>query len=66
MAKTEGMARYYICKLCGADTKEPLTSWKKKPQKQKNVCPFCIKKQQVAAQTRREIASHEGYGFFNP
>ena len=66
MAKTEGMARYYICKLCGADTKEPLRSWKQKPQKLKNVCPFCIRKKKVAALTRREIGSHAGYGFFTP
>lgn len=66
MAKTKGTTRYYRCKRCSADTEEPLRSWKQKPQKLKNVCPFCIKKQQVAAQTRREIGRHAGYGFFTP
>lgn len=66
MAKTENGIRYYKCKFCGAESREPLHSWKKKPQKDKNVCPWCIERRRVAAQTRIERGKHEGYGWFTP
>lgn len=66
MAKTEGMTRYYICKRCGAGTAEPMRSWKQKPQKLKNVCPFCIKKAEIKKENRIEEARYAGYGFFTP
>ena len=65
MAKTEGMTRYYRCKRCSAETTEPLRSWKQKPQKLKNVCPFCIKKAENQEAARREAGRNAGYGFFS-
>lgn len=68
MGKTIGNTRHYICKCCSAKMEEPLRSWKKKSQKNKNVCPWCIEKKRVDEQTRLERLEHlsrRGYGFFN-
>ena len=64
MSKTENGIRYYTCKHCGAETKEPLRSWKKKSQKDKNICPWCIDRRRVAAQARKEMNESRGFGFF--
>lgn len=64
MAKTENGIRYYTCKCCGLKMEEPLRSWKKKSQKDKNVCPWCIDRRKIQAQTRAEEARHSGYGWF--
>ena len=52
----------FTCKCCGAESREPLRSWKKKPQKDKNVCPWCIERRRVAAQTKRERLDDAAYG----
>ena len=54
MAKTENGFRYYTCKQCAIEIREPIRSWKKKPQKNKNICPWCIERRKVAEQTRKE------------
>lgn len=39
--KTVGGVRFFTCKMYGAQIGEPLESWKKKPQADKNICWAC-------------------------
>ena len=56
MGKTVNWMRYYRCKTCGKQIEERLRDWKKKPEKDKNKCPTCIKKRKLAEQSARERA----------
>ena len=62
--KSDRFNRYYVCKICGKKAGEWLSEWKKKPQKDKNVCPDCLKKRRIARQTAKERAKYKGYGWF--
>lgn len=59
--KTVGDVRYFDCKMCGTRISEPIESWRKKPQKEKNVCQRCIEKRADTAKTARESAYIYGH-----
>lgn len=54
--ETKDGVRYFTCKRCGLRNAEPVKSWRKKPQKDKNICLLCLDKRTTAAQTARERA----------
>lgn len=57
-------ARHFTCKRCGERIIEPLKSWRKKPQKDKNICQDCLRGREVARQTAREKAYLYGHRYF--
>lgn len=50
--------RKFQCKRCGKHRTEPYATWKKKPQKHKNVCLICLQNARVAAQVAEERAAY--------
>lgn len=61
MGKTVNGMREFKCRLCGAEVSMNLYKWRKKPQKEKNVCDNCIKNREIKRQTAIERARYEGY-----
>lgn len=61
--KTVDGVRYFTCKMCGAQIGEPLESWRKKPQADKNVCWACREARATAAETARERAYLYGHKY---
>lgn len=59
--KTREGVRCFTCKLCGLRNAEPVNSWRKKPQKDKNVCQLCIGKRAAAVRDARERAYLYGH-----
>ena len=58
MGKTVGFQRIFTCKKCGKEAVEGLYHWKKKSQKDKNVCLSCIRKRELSKQTAREMSAY--------
>lgn len=63
-AETKDGVRYFTCKRCGLRNAEPVKFWRKKPQKDKNICLLCLDKRATAKQTARERAYLYGHRFF--
>lgn len=63
-ATTQETTRTFVCRLCGVENVEPLEVWKRKPQKQKNICELCIDHRKIAAETRRERMGDMPYCIF--
>ena len=61
--KTVDGVRWFTCKMCGAQIREPLDSWRKKPQADKNVCQSCRETRATAAETARERAYLYGHKY---
>ena len=55
MGKTVGNIRHFVCKKCGQPKQEGIYHWKKKKQKDKNICLECIKRRDVMRKTREEM-----------
>lgn len=62
--ETRDGVRYFTCKQCGLRNAEPVRSWRKKPQKDKNVCLLCIEKRETAVRSARERAYLYGHRYF--
>ena len=62
--ETKDGVRYFTCKLCGLRNAEPVKSWRKKPQVQKNICLLCLARRATAARTARERAYLYGHRYF--
>ncbi len=62
--KTVGDVRYFACKMCGTRISEPIESWRKKPQADKNLCEACREARSTAAETARERAYIYGHRRF--
>ena len=63
-SKTVDGVRYFTFRLCGAQIEDPLKSWKKKPQADKNLCEACREARSTAAETARERAYIYGHRRF--
>ena len=56
--------RYFRCKKCAETVKEPLRSWQRKKQKDKNICQDCLKRREIARQDQQERARDMPYSTF--
>lgn len=63
-SKTVDGVRYFTCKMCGTQISEPIESWRKKPQEDKNVCRACREARATAAETAHEKAYIYGHRHF--
>lgn len=63
MSKTIDGVRHFVCKKCGQKKQEGIAHWKKKSQKDKNVCLDCIKRRKIMEQTREEMGLSIGSFF---
>lgn len=63
MSKTVDGVRHFVCKKCGQPKQEGIAHWKKKSQKDKNVCLDCVKRRKVMEQTRKEMGLDIGSFF---
>ena len=63
MGKTIDGIRHFVCKKCGQPKQEVVYYWKKKSQKDKNVCLDCIKRRVIMKQTREEMGLDIGSFF---
>lgn len=62
--ETKDGVRYFTCKLCGLRNAEPVQSWRRKPQRMKNICQLCLDRQAGAARNARERAYLYGHRYF--
>lgn len=58
---TRDNIRYFKCKCCGFVHGEPLDKWRKKPQKNKNICLDCISRRDALRRESVEQARHNPY-----
>lgn len=64
-SKTREGLRYFTCKKCGREVIENIYQWRKKPQKQKNICKTCLDRAELRRQTAKEMAQDAGYGHYS-
>lgn len=61
MGKTVNGIRIFNCKRCGKEERINIYKWRKRPQKDKNICSACIERRIHAARAARERAEYGPY-----